>query len=233
MNDLTKWAAERHNRDVRIILTELRREDQAADRLVDAVVDAAFQIEAARDETNERHRAGFGAWARLILATTPSDDAGLDRAPWNESLKKILRAYLSIADSVDKAPGNLGARIGKVDAQAETTLSADALEIAQVVSGVLQGSVTFWRDDPDTQFSAKKGRAIDKSQVVRSDVMGAITGAAGAAVATWWTTPPVTGGAVAGPPQPGRCSDLRSMLCCKTPRTTRSKTPSPHSRGDT
>jgi hypothetical protein len=188
MNDVTAAAAEQHNHDVRRILTDLRGTDfHTEDQIVAAVIDRAFQLAVARDETTEQRRTNFEAWARLIIATARAGDAALDRTLWTESLKTILRAYLAIAAAADGV-GTLDARIRQVDAQAKKTLAADELRVAQFVSGVLQGSMAMWHTDLPASMSAKaKAGSIDKSQVARADVMGAITGMAGAAIAAPWT----------------------------------------------
>jgi hypothetical protein len=188
MNDVTHAAAEQHNRDVGRILTDLRgTEFHTEDQIIAAVIDGAFQRAVARDETTEQRRTSFEAWSRLIIATARAGDAGLNRALWSESLKTILRAYLAIAEVAGGAD-QLDARIRRVDAQAETTLAADELQVAQIVSGVLQGSMAMWDTDLPASMSAKaKAGSIDKSQVGRADAMGAITGMAGAAIAAPWT----------------------------------------------
>ncbi|GGN52427.1 hypothetical protein GCM10010112_00150 [Actinoplanes lobatus] len=181
-------AAERHERDVLAILTELREER----RVVDAVIDVAFELTLRRGETTRSARPDFVTWSRSVVASARS---GKDpAADWSEALDTLLDGYLAIAGAADTTAATVTDRVTALDERLGGSLTAPEQHIADLVAGVLIGSVSMW-SDPDGA-AKKAGGGIDKSQVARADVMGAITGAAGAAAATWWSGP-VSGGAVA------------------------------------
>jgi hypothetical protein len=189
--DVAASIGHRHETDVKRILTELRQER----RVVDAVIAVAFELAVERGETTRQARSDFEDWSRRAITAARRGDEVLATASWSESLVSVLRGYVSIAESADTTVATVIDRIAEVDAGAGGSLSGAERHIAQLVAGVLVGSVSMWSADAVT--TRKAGAGIDKSQVARADVMGAITGAAGAAVATWWSGP-VSGGAVAG-----------------------------------
>ncbi|GAA0436434.1 hypothetical protein Aca07nite_17030 [Actinoplanes capillaceus] len=181
--------AERHEHDVLAIFAELREER----RVVDAVIDVAFELTLQRGETTRSARSGFVTWSRSVVASARSgkDPAG----DWSEALDTLLRGYLAIAGAADTSAATVADRVAAVNDRLGGSLIASEQHIADLVAGVLIGSVSMWSE---ADGAAKKaGGGIDKSQVARADVTGAITGAAGAAVATWWTGP-ASSGAVVG-----------------------------------
>jgi hypothetical protein len=189
--DVAAWIGHRHEVDVTRILTELRRER----RLVDAVIAVAFDLAVERGETTLQARSDFEDWSRRVVTAARRGEESLATPPWSESLATVLGGYVSIAASSDTTAATVVDRIAEVDARAGASLSSAERYIAHLVAGVLVSSVSMWSGDGGTVRKADGG--IDGSQVVRADVMGAITGAAAAAFATWWSGP-ATGGAVAG-----------------------------------
>jgi hypothetical protein len=192
--DVAAWIGHRHETDVLRILAELRRER----RVVDAVIAVAFDLAVERGETTQQARSDFEDWSRRVVTAARRGEEALTAAPWSESLATVLHGYLSIADSADEADTTVATvvdGIAEVDAQAGGSLSGAERQIAHLVAGVLVGTVSMWSADGGTL--RKSGDGIDGSQIARADAMGAITGAAGAAVATWWSGP-VSGAAVAG-----------------------------------
>jgi len=188
--DIGARIGDRHETDVIRILTELRRQR----RIVDAVVAVAFDLAVERGETTGDAQSDFEDWSRRVVTAARRDDEALATASWSESLATVLRGYVSIADAADTTVATVVDRIAEVDARAGGSLSSAERHVAQLVAGVLISTVSMWSADDGTM---RKSAGIDASQVARADVMGAITGAAGAAVATWWSGP-VSGGAVAG-----------------------------------
>jgi len=182
-------AAERHEREVLAILTELREERH----VVDAVIDVAFELTLQRGETTRSARSDFEKWSRSVVASARSaEDPAAD---WSKELGTLLRSYLAIAGSADTTAASVADRVAEVNDRLGGSLDAPEHHVADLVAGVLIGSVTMWSDDG--RATKKAGGGIDKSQVLSADVMGAITGAAAAAFATWWSGP-ASGGAVAG-----------------------------------
>jgi hypothetical protein len=184
-----KSVAERHEQDVTAILAEMNR----AQRLIDQVVELEYDISLRRGDTTRDAKSDFADWAHRVIRSARRRSAFPD-AGWSEDLSGVLRRYLEIAATDDMTVGQAMALLADI----ERTLSKPEQHVADLVAAVLIGSLQMWTEhDGSGDPSAKKSDGIDKSQVARADVMGAITGAAGAAVATWWSGP-VSGGAVAG-----------------------------------
>ncbi len=182
--------ADRHEHDVAKILTEMRR----SRRLIDAVIDVAYDLALDRGETTFDAEADFKDWSRRVVLSARTGSA-LTSGSWSEPMSATLRHYVSIAET----PGMTAAQARSLLADNQPGgLTKTDHHVAELVEAVLIGSLTMWAQ-PATGApgSAKKKDGIDGSQVVRADVMGAITGAAGAAVSTWWTGP-LSGAAVAG-----------------------------------
>lgn len=184
--------AARHERDVLAVLRRLREER----RLVEAVIDAAFEITLQRGETTPDARSDFTTWSQSVVTSARSTKVVDSLATgWSKELVAVLDRYLAIAGSADTTAASVAQHVAEVDDRLGQSLDSVERHVAHLVAGVLVGSVTMWADDRNT--AKKAGGGIDKSQVARADVMGAITGAAGAAAATWWTGP-VGAGAATG-----------------------------------
>lgn len=182
VGDVGEWIAERHESDVTAILTELRRPQ----RLVDEVIEQAFRLSKERGDVTEKDHDEFVAWARRVLAESRAGAKIPTDAGWSQPLQGVLRRYLEIATSKRVSADNVAALAA--DAASAVVLSADERVVSEAVGGVLVGSVTMWSPGGAGAKKATVGQQV--SAVLRSDVMGAITGAASTAV--------TGGGAAAG-----------------------------------
>ena len=182
--------ARRHETDVRAILTEMRSDQ----RLIDNVIDIAYAVTLRRGETTMEAQNDFRDWSGRVIRAAREGTA-LATSGWSDHLTVVLNHYLDIAAT----PGMTAAQATHLLVGNDTAALSNAeRHVAELVKATLLGSLHMWTEPTGTATdAAKKKDGIDGSQVVRADVMGAITGAAGAAVSTWWTGP-LSGGAVAG-----------------------------------
>jgi hypothetical protein len=186
VGNVGEWIAERHESDVTAILTELRRPE----RLIDEVIEQTYRLQLERGEVTAADHSDFVAWARQVLAQSRSGAKIPTNAGWSESLQVLLPQYLKIASSKRTTPDNVAARAA--EAQSRVPLDQSEREISEAVAGVLVGSVTMWSSGGPGGKEVSGEKQVNA--VLRSDIMGAITGAAATAV----TGGGALGGAAAG-----------------------------------
>lgn len=187
---VSEWIAARHESDVSAILTELSRPE----RLIGEVIEQAFRLTLERGETTEADHSEFVTWAQRVLAQSRSGEPLPVDTGWSESLQDLLRQYLKIASSKRTTSDNVAARAAA--AQRDVPLDVSEREISEAVMGVLVGSVTMW--SPGGSGAKKLSGEKQVNAVLRSDVMGAITGAAATAVTGGGALAGASAGAVLG-----------------------------------
>ena len=120
-DSIGEWASERHEQDVLAILTELRRPQ----RVMNRVIDAAFQLLLGRGEATQDDHDEFVAWAREVLRRARSEKVVPDDAGWSEALAALLGRYLAIAGSARTTAANVAGIVEKTKAELSGSLSEE------------------------------------------------------------------------------------------------------------